>query len=171
MGFTDRDPEIEFKQLDPPGVQAMWNTETGRYEINVDAVDTPGLPQYVAIMCRFFVRNYQRCFGDGATERDRDSTFWNEFRHSIVGYLIQTEPVFSHVTRISERYDLFQALKGMEEADVDTVQRLSLELLKRYDCDWSRATIADKVLEVNQERGFLPDGVVREASAQHLSPP
>ena len=166
MGFTDRDPIIEFKQSDHAGLQALWNAESGRFEVNVDNIDTPGLPQYVAIMGRFMERNYQRCIVEQVSGQGTDFfEFWNEFRNSIVDYLIQSVPAFSQVNLFSKDYNykLFQALKEMEkDYGVDNVQRLALELLKQYDCDWSQANISDKIIEVNRERGFLPEEVIRK---------
>jgi hypothetical protein len=163
MGFTDKDPEIEFKEFDMPEIQAMWNTKTGRYEVNIRHIGTPGLAQYVAVMGRFMVRNFARCTGEHAARSDLGISYWNEFRNSVVGYLIQSVPAFSNVTHIGNRYALFHSLKRMETGGIDAVQRLALELLKHYNCNWTQETILHRILEINQDRGFLPDDVVREA--------
>lgn len=165
MGLPGRDPTIEFKKPSTPQVQAQWNTKTRRYAVNPGFIKTAGLPQYVALMGRFMDKNYDRCFGDGREPSGALIGFWNEFRHSTVGYLIQSVPDFSNVTNIGTHYPLFQKLKRLEAPAVEPVQRLALELLDRFDCDWSHANLQQKVLQISQERDLLPEKVIREAFA------
>jgi len=124
-------------------------------------VTTPGIPQYVALMGRFMEAHYERCFG--GENPAADGNFWNQFRYSVVDYLIQSVPEFSKVQAIGSGFPLFAVLKSIEEQTGQPPRRLALELLKRYECNWDEANIEARVAAAAQERGLVAPEVVQKA--------
>lgn len=164
MSLKGPDPQIAFVASDNQYVQAVWNTSERRYEVNPAGVDIAGLPQYIALMGRFFELNFDRCLGDQAETPRPSVDFWNEFRHSVVGYLIQTQPEFKDVSNVGTQYDFYEALKMIEaQTGAEPVKRLALELLERFQCDWNRDVIADRMLEISDDRGLMPREPIRQA--------
>jgi hypothetical protein len=147
-------------------VQALWQAQQQRYEVDPRAIGTPGLPQYVALMGRFLARVYERCFGQNSQPDSGLMQIWNDFRWGVANYLIQSVPEFRGVKLAGEDTALFKALKRMEVAvGTEPVQRLALELMRRFDCDWRQANLKDKMLVINQERGLMPHTVIESALA------
>jgi hypothetical protein len=107
MGLAGSHPAIVFKEQQHEGLQAMWNGDAHQYEVNPKNLETPGLPQYVALMGRFMEQHYERCFGDD-TKAPRDGMFWNQFRIGVVDYLIRSVPEFSQVNSFGSEYLLFR---------------------------------------------------------------
>ena len=164
MSLSGADPKVVFKRQEA-GIMTVWDEETRRSIVNPDHIDSPGLPQYVALMGRFMERNFERCFGKGKKTFGESGAFWNEFRYSVVAYLIQSVPGFSDPTlmTITKDYSLYKDLKALEVHGVQPVQRLALELLERFDCDWSQDNLADRVRVINEQRGLLPVDALRSA--------
>jgi len=165
MGLSGRDPQIAFvpRQDD---FQAVWNTHKEQYDVNLKYVDTLGLPQYVALMGRFFERNYKKCFETGGAKVEVN--FWQEFRFSLVDYLIQTQPEFKNVVTVGQSFALFATMQSLEKlAGADATKRMAIELLDRFNCDWNRANLRDQMIKINSERGFMP----AEAIAKVVSTP
>lgn len=156
MNLPGTDPPIVFETPEHSAVQAMWNQDSATYLVNPQAIDTPGLPQYVALMGRFMEKNYARCFDAGPSP---PVEFWNGFRYAVVDYLIQSVPEFGDLQLMSgypQNRNLFESLKRLEGGDPEPVRRLALALLERFDCDWTFANLKEKVLAINDEGGFMP---------------
>jgi hypothetical protein len=172
MALDGPDPTLVFVKptaagIHATGIQALWNSKKRQYEVNPLNVDTAGLPQYVALSGRFLDRNYAKCWERDDNVRP-DTQWWNEFRYSAIDYLIQTQKDFSGVTTIAKQFRFFAALKTIEAtAGVEQTTRLALELLNRYDCDWTRDTIADRMLKINDDRGLMPRSVIVAAMSSN----
>lgn len=164
LGLSGPSPAISFRRFDVRGQQGQWNGETRTYEVSLDHLETPGLPQYVALTGRFMDKNFERCFGASPGPATPGQAYWNEFRYSVVDYLIHSVPEFKEVNILGLKYPLFRVL-GRLEARVgkESVKRLALELLTRYECDWSQANIADRMTAIVKERGLAPAGAVAQA--------
>ena len=107
-------------------------------------------------MGRFMDRNFQKCFSKDTGASKVDVSFWQEFRHSLVDYLIQTQPEFKDVINVGKGYPLFASMQSLEkQAGADAAKRMAIELLDRFDCDWSRANLRDQMIKINQERGLM----------------
>jgi hypothetical protein len=151
-------PSVRFGMppgQDHEGVNAIWVPETQTYHVR-PGVDAPGSERFIALMGHFLAQNYDRCMnGDGVNV---DVTLWNEYRHSLVEYLLQTDPdePVRYYWGAPER-KLFQSLLRLDSTDgVDRqdVRRLALGLLERYGCEWrSQAALADGILDMNAELG------------------
>jgi hypothetical protein len=163
MNLSGPDPVIAFVPHEIQSVQAIWNEEKRRYEVNPPFIDTPGLPQYVALMGRFLGQHFDRCFGGGATRAD--PSFWNRFRHAVVGYLIQSNPDFSKVTNIGSTYPLFTALKAIEvQAGTKATQRLGIALLERFDCDWTDQRLKKEMLAINSDLSLMDAAAIESGT-------
>lgn len=164
MKLTGSDPAIAFVPNQHAQVQAIWNQEKRRYEVNPPFLETAGLPQYVALMGRFLERNYSRCFA--ADKPQPDANFWNQFRYALVDYLIQSHPDFSKVTNVGSTFPLFAALKTMEgKSNVKATQRLALALLDRFECDWTNDRLQGEMLEINKDLDLMDDTAITEGMA------
>jgi hypothetical protein len=169
MSLKGPDPQIVFVKPNMDAIQAIWNDQAKRYEVNPQFTATEGLPQYVALMGRFLSRNISRCFPDGE-EGKVPVEFWQDFRYSVVDYLIRSEPAFKNVAIQSDERPLYRALRRIEAASsVEATQRLALELLDRFDCDWTAPSLGQHMLEINRERGLMADGVISKAMADEPS--
>ncbi|MDJ0945581.1 MAG: hypothetical protein QNJ30_19105 [Kiloniellales bacterium] len=164
MNLPGADPAIAFVAHEVQGVQAIWNREKRRYEVNPPFVDTAGLPQYVALMGRFLDRHIERCFAQGAAQPDVQ--FWNQFRYAVVDYLIQSNAEFSKVAFVGSTYPLFAALKAIEGiAGAKATQRLGLALLDRFDCDWSYDRLEAEMLAINADLALMDAAAIRQGVA------
>jgi hypothetical protein len=165
MDLPGADPEIALggKLVEDPNAYAVWNREKYYYEVNPSHVDEPGLPQYVAIMGRFMAKHFERCFSQSSTAPQEAQIFWNEFRTSVVGYLIRSVPEFSKVQFYPQYQSFSRILKYMERSNPDSVKRLAIELLDGYECDWTRRAIREKVKKIDHERGLLLAHIIDEA--------
>jgi hypothetical protein len=168
MSLPGEDPEIVFATRNVPGIQAEWNVEKRRYQVNPANIATAGLPQYVALMGRFLQMHYDRCFGSGTAGRPFE--LWNEFRSSVVGFLIHSHDDFRNVevvTQIAQRnFPLFQALSDIaRSAGNEQTQRLALRLLERYECDWTRADLAPAMARIAEAEGLMQPEVITGSMA------
>lgn len=167
MSLAGADPKIVFKPLEPKEIQAIWNTDSEQYEVNTVARQIDGLPQYVALSGRFLQHNFDRCFTDKEQEKQPTVEFWNAFRFSVVDFLIQSEPSFENVRTVSQSFPLFKALKRIEElGGRPGAQRLALDLLERFECDWSMKSLPDIMLRINRERGLMNEAIIRKAAQE-----
>jgi len=166
-------PEVVFEQLkEGPGVLAMWDDKRGVYVVNTDHLATPGLPQYAALIGRFMERNFARCFGGDAT---RPYRFWSDFQHGVAAYLIASVPQFEAVVektmQIGLQSPVYKLLKAIEtRVGVQAVQRLGLELLQRYDCDWDYAGFGATITGINAERGLVDPALLERALDEVVLP-
>jgi hypothetical protein len=169
MALAGPDPIIAFVKPQGPGIQAFWNVDMRRYEVNPANIDTAGLPQYVALMGRFLDRNFRRCFDDQTSSAQKPTVeWWNEFRYSIVDYLIQTQEEFKGVTTVGTQSRLFAALKSIEDkAGLDAAKRLAFELLNRFECAWTPDNITAEIVKINSDRGFMPEATLVTAMSSH----
>ena len=78
-------------------------------------------------------------------------------------YLVQSVPEFSNVELHFQQFPLHTVLKRLDDQPRESVQRLLLELLWRFECNWTAKNLPAKVLAINKEHGFLPDEVLRQA--------
>jgi hypothetical protein len=125
--------------------------------VNPDSVATPGVPQYVALMGRFMEQHFQRC------SAKIDTTFWNEFRLSLVDYLILSVPEFSRVETYSSEFPWFRMLKSIEAQTGEAPTRFALELLNRFDCDWSAKNLEQHAVAIAKDRGLVAPEIVQRA--------
>lgn len=161
MGLPGTPPAITFVPQKMAAIQAVWNVKAHRYEVNPDNVETPGLPQYVALMGRFMEQHYDRCFGDES--KQNDGMFWNDFRHGIVDYLIRSVPEFGQVEVSFQQLRSASMLRAIEKETGQPARRFALELLNRYDCSWNESTFEQHAVEIAQERGLVDPAVVQRA--------
>jgi hypothetical protein len=167
MQLPGADPAVAFKKLDQ-GILTLYDPKTGTHEVSVDAVGTPGLPQWVAIMARFFELHYARCLEDAS--RKVDVRFWNAFRYTLADYLVKSAPQFAgfekHLVLTADK-PLMKFLERLESRSGPVpVQRLALELLSRFDCNWSNETLLEHIVAVVRERGLMAESVVRAVAAE-----
>jgi hypothetical protein len=169
MSLPGADPEIAFVKPDAAGLQAVWNVEARRYEVNPENLATAGLPQYVALMGRFFQLHYDRCWGQGV---DGPIELWNEFRSSVVEFLIRSHDDFKDVQTYGSSQPLYQALTAISgAAGLEPTQRLALRLLERYECNWTRADLAPAIARIARDEGLMaPEVVTRSMAAAGFEP-
>lgn len=166
-------PKISFVQPEVSGVLALWNEKKKQYEVNPDKIDTPGLPESSALGSWFLAKHYGRCFENGATPSGEVLFFWNDFRNSLMDYVISTEPDGSRMVGITKGFDwkFSRVLKEMEknlQGDPQPVRKLALALLDQYDCDWTKANFLKNALAVNDELKIMPNKVIEDAVAAVL---
>jgi hypothetical protein len=61
---------------------------------------------------------------------------------------------------------IFQNLKNLETAlngATEPVRQLALELLKRFQCDWTQETLVSQAITINQEMQLMPDEIIEQA--------
>lgn len=170
MKLPGSDPGTVFKKLDGE-LQTYWDAETHRYQVNTDHIKTVGLPEYVALMGRFMLKHYDKCFGEGATQPATQT--WNDFRYSLTDYLIRTDPVIAGsldtATLYPESYwQLARILNKLDtdpQTDQESVRKLALALPDRYQCDWDFQSNLSHALEINQELHLVSDQSIRDAFA------
>lgn len=164
MNLPGPDPKIAFVPNQHAQVQAVWKDEERRYEVNPPFIETPGLPQYIALMGRFFDRNFKRCFSENGPQPDMQ--FWNQFRYAVVDYLIQSNPEFSKVANIGSTFPLFAALKAIEgKSNKEATQRLGLVLLERFECDWTNDRLEGEMLAINADLDLMTDTAIKGGMA------
>jgi hypothetical protein len=164
LGLGEPRPEIEVINMKEPGIYTMWNDKTGKQEVNRPHLGVPGLAEYAAVMSHFLAKHYRK-MGKG------DFEFWNDFRHSVTGYIISTEP--ENVGKVGvvggpdyvRSNPTFQALERLEKelGDTKPVRQLALELLKTYEVDWSWRNLQSKALGANDRLKLMPDEMIRKA--------
>jgi hypothetical protein len=170
--YPGDDPPMTVFETQSPGagVQAWWNAEQHRYEVNPDAASAPDLPAYVALMGRFMHLHYDACFG-GSGETTVDGSVWNDFRLSVVEYLLQTDPLAAAGEQSALDGPLYEALMVLEASEGITranVRSLALALIDHFACDWTADSLVDHVAKVNEELGRpVPEPALRETLAQH----
>jgi hypothetical protein len=171
--YPDDEPPttvFETEESPGPGVQAWWNAEKHRYEVSPEAAGAPDLPAYVALMGRFMLLHYDACFG-GDGESTVDGNLWNDFRLSVVEYLLQTDPAAAAGEQSALAGPLFDALMALEARDGVTranVRSLALALIDRFGCGWTAGSLAEHVMKVNEElEQPLPEQALRETLTQH----
>jgi hypothetical protein len=160
-------PTIAFVKPEQPEVLALWNEKKKQYEVNPDKLNTPGLSEKTALMSSFFAKHFGRCMQNGTTQ---DVNFWNDFRYSLTGYVISTEPDGSRLAGFSEGLDrqLAKVLKEMEKnlhGDSQPVRKLAVALLDQYDCDWTKANFLKNALAVNDSLKIMPNKIIEDAVA------
>jgi hypothetical protein len=157
-------PTVVFGQSMHSGLQAFWNADLDRYEVNPDAADIPGLDAYVALMGRFMELHYSSCIAE--RENGLDPNFWNEFRMSVVEYLMQTDPeVAAEVDQSAAHLPLYEQLLELDAQQGVSrggLRHLMLGLLEHFDCDWSPENLAKRIIEVNGKVGSpVPESTLR----------
>jgi hypothetical protein len=151
----DDPPEVAF--ISDGLAPAAWNSDLDRYEVDPNRLDQPRLHGYVALMGRFMLRHYKECFPEPRDSIVAPSDLWQDFRWSLVEYLLLTDPAWPG--GFDEFLRSFRVGKALHEldrrADVDRegLRRLALQLIDSFSCDWTFDTLLEKVLEVNNELG------------------
>lgn len=168
---NDEPPATVFETESPgPGVQAWWNAAEHRYEVSPESAGAPDLPAYVALMGRFMLLHYDACFG-GDGEPTVDGDLWNDFRLSVVEYLLQTDPAAAAGERSPLAGPLFDALMALEARDGVTranVRSFALALIDRFGCGWNAGSLVEHMMKVNEDlEQPLPEQALRETLAQH----
>jgi hypothetical protein len=70
-----------------------------------------------------------------------------------------------------EKHTMTQTRLGNPDKVVKVaVQRLVLELLRRYDCDWGYANFRETVAGINAERGLVDPAHLKSALAEVILP-
>ena len=161
LGLQPPHPQIGFMR-DPQdaGVRAMWEEEGHRYEVNPDTAADPSreAAKEAALMGRFLYRHFGRCASSVNYQ------FWNEFRISMVDFLVMTEPGSTYQSEF--HHPLLGTLQEIgRTAGVDAARRLALSAIDCFDCDWDAAKLPDKLAVVGARVG-VPGGVVRQAFRQ-----
>jgi hypothetical protein len=164
LRLAGTDPEVAFVRPEMEAIQATWNEKLKRMEVNPNNLATPGLPQYTALMGRFFARNFARCMGEGAASKPDSFAFWNEFRASTVDYLITSQSEFKDFKSMGLGHKLYRAFTEIGKvAGVENASRLVLELMNRFECDWSPGTITSEMIKINVERALMPEAAITSA--------
>jgi hypothetical protein len=157
LGLGPPHPDVVFME-DPTkwqGAQAVWNEERRRYEVSPNAAADPAvqLEKYVALMGRFMAQHYGRCLPGLSAD------LWNQFRLSVVEFLIASEPGTAYQPAI--HFPLLESLRLMsDDAGAEPVRRLALRLLDRFDCDWTAENLVEKLVPIAADVG-VPEQVVR----------
>jgi hypothetical protein len=153
-----------FPDNEPPGVAyartslgdlwTKWNSALDRYEVNAGMASKPWIEGWLALMGHFQARHYRRCIEDVEASKDM-LDLWNEFRHSVVAYLLETDPQRPvRGSGVAERYKLYHALKRLDgdpEVRRESLRELALTLLDRFSCDWTHQTLLARIAELNAE--------------------
>jgi len=163
IGLQPPGPEVAFMRGPPevPRLQATWNVDAGRYEVNPEAARDPAfeMPKIAALLGRFMDRHFERC-EDAMANRVQ---FWNEFRLSLVDFLVVTDSATAFRPRTD--YPLQATFHRIAAAaGLPATRRLALQLIDRFDCDWDAATLPDRIAAVAAEVG-VPEDAVRGAFA------
>ena len=157
------DPPVAFAVAkEGPGVIALWHN--GRFEVNPDQLDMAGLPEYVALMGRFFSK-HRRCLEvEGALA---DGAFWNDFRIGAQQYILSLEPSLEGkpLPYLNYPSDTQKMLQRIQKAGApsESVRALALALLDAYECDWKKPDLSRQVQRVNNERKLVEEDVIARA--------
>lgn len=165
MALAGPDPEIVFVEMQHAGLQATWNAKNKQYEVNYLSINAAGLPQYVALMGRFFLMHYDRCI---ASPEGVGSgwEFWNAFRYAVVDFLIHSHDESYAVQFKGPEYPLYEVLAAIADASSrEQAQRLALQLLESYECDWNSQNISERAAAIAEATGYLPKEVVVRSMA------
>jgi hypothetical protein len=163
MNLKGTDPDIVFLPGKIPGQLGQWDPVAKHYVVYEAGMTFKGMPQYVALMGRFFTMHMPRCFPEGSAVAV-DSNFWNEFRYAVVDYLIQSHADFIGFESIGAKFPMYAGLKKVEErAGLKAAQRLGLALLERFDCAWTYGTMPSAGEALSVELQLARPGVIANA--------
>jgi hypothetical protein len=151
------------------GILAMWNEKAKRYEVDPAASDRPEMPGYVALMGRFMLRHYL-CVSSGGVTAEL-MALWNDFRISLVDYLLETDPEVDYTVDPRMAQPLYRALMTVDDGDTrEGLRKVALTLLDRFDCSWTMASLGDHFRDADRDVGAeLPDEalqVIADATAK-----
>jgi hypothetical protein len=167
LGLRGPEPPIGFEPLGRgPGVLAIWSSEKRRYEIDPDQIEQPGLAQHAALQARLYARVFDRCVSEGSLDDPARLAAFNHVRFDVAAYLVESVPELPTAHLYGTRRPLFLALQRLESHGAAAVQRLAVELVERYDCDWDVASLTEQALRINREHELgLPQEAIHEAFA------
>ena len=163
--FPDGDhPEVVIGRELAPGLQALWNSDTHRYECNPANLAEPGFAGGVALMGRFMAKNYDRC-----AERIKAVDLWNDYRNGVVEYLIDTDPELesspaSEWLRQARFFSWLGELDARDDVPAGAGRSLALILVDAYSCSWTWQTVGRGIVSLNEKAGApVPGDGLREA--------
>jgi hypothetical protein len=165
LALTLPEPRIVFREdrTAPGTVLATYDTKENVYVISPSKLDTPGLPEYAALMGRFFEKN-RDVLNNVGKPGFPDINLWQNFRQSIVNYLLVKDGFQSTPQAPPNQLDFYQTLMAMEKkADVASIHKLATALLEAFGQDWNTANFLEKVLTVNEKVKALPAEEVKKA--------
>jgi hypothetical protein len=176
LGLSSPDPMIVFGVSKYPTNPAFWDGREQRYEVNSSYIDQPGLPEYIALMGRFLAKHFQRCFGNGQAGGSHSSAkpsllAWNDFRYGVTDYILSTTRVPFPDNYTRDRM-IDKALSQMEAELPDkreSMLKLALALLDRYECDWTPQNLEQKILAINEELKLIPPEIITRAFATAMA--
>ncbi|MGY1697999.1 hypothetical protein ACI780_24150 [Geodermatophilus sp. SYSU D00814] len=161
LGLEPPHPQIGFmRHPKEPGVRAIWEEGSQRYEVNPDTAADPGreAAKEAALMGRFMYRHFGRCASSV------DYQFWNEFRISVVDFLVMTEPGSMYQSEF--HYPLLETLQAIgRRTGVGAARRLALSAIDHFDCDWNSATLPDRLALIGARIG-VPEDITLQAFSQ-----
>jgi hypothetical protein len=166
----EKHPDVVIGGEMTPGLQALWNSDSHRYEVNSANLGDPGFAADVALMGRFMAKNYDRC-GD----RIKAVDLWNDYRNGVVEYLIASDPELesspaSEWLRQARFFSWLQELDARDDVPAGGGRSLALVLLDSYVCSWTWQTIRRGIVTLNEKAGApLPQDAVA-AAVQELKP-
>lgn len=165
LALTLQEPRIVFREdrTAPGMLLATYDTEENVYVVSPSKLDTPGLPEYAALMGRFFEKNRDVLKNVGRPGFP-DVDLWQNFRQSVVNYVLvkdgfRLEPHVPH-----DQLDFYRTLTAMEKkAGAASIRKLATALLEAFGQDWNTANFFQKVLAVNEKVKALSAEDVKEA--------
>jgi hypothetical protein len=108
-------------------------------------------------------KNYDVCFAKQRQTPQVDSSLWNDFRTSTVDYLTSTEPDTENALPNSARslsralFGVFKKVEVTPGVGSEKVRLLVLELIQRFQCDWTWESVRETSLTINQELALQID--------------
>jgi hypothetical protein len=168
--LPEPEPAMAFVTPHTPGLIAVWNDALQRYEINTERMETPGLPEYVALMGRFMAKHYRRCFGD-SRGASAIIPLWNEFRIGLTRYVLSLEPDLEEkalpygATKASPLEAVLRRIETELPDGPERVRQLALALLDRFECSWTPQSLPRHVQAINEELQLVPQDVLARAFA------
>lgn len=155
LGLPAPDPDVIFIAARFSGSGAIWNVKEKRYEVDPSMVNYPGINRYVALMGRFMLKHYDRCFGSGTEKLEPEISLWQELRSSLVEYIISTDQDSPGKTdQRAYQMPFFQHLQQLDadpRIEREMLRQLVLKLLDDYDCDWASLNLAEKVQTAGED--------------------
>ncbi len=161
IGMTLPEPTFVFQGDDPDAV-AVYDGESHKYFIAPSKLETVGLPEYVALMGRFFLNN--EAFLVSHEESDRQNEFWQDFRYSVVAFVLKCDDIPR--TLPGDNGKVFASLEKMVElngGDAVPIRQLAIEMLKTFNINWRHDELTKNIQSINNKLGIVNPKIIADA--------
>ena len=168
VGLTLSEPRVVFREdsAAPGQILAMYDSKQNAYIVSPSKLDTPGLPEYSALMGRFFEKN-RDVLNNVGKPGFPDIQLWQNFRQSVVNYLLVSDGVQLKPDAPDGQLQLYRTLKALEpKSSIPSTRKLAVALLEAFDRSWNSSNVSEKVLAVNEQVGALPSSVLKDVLAR-----